>query len=503
MPSNVRACIYVLVAIFIGYMLCRILLKEQRLNIKKIAVAWAVISIVLFLSPSAPIYYIVTVAALLALAPKDDKSRLYLCLAIVPAVPLTAHWRVSLPGIETLIVLDYIKVLCLCLLLPIYLKSKAERPRLGVDKAAVSSRKLFLMLMAYLVITMLFDWRGVGVTEALRMVIERFLSLFLLLIVVVRVLKSRDSINNALFFIMIGGVMLAAVSCVEQYAKWKLYNEISPDLIQWSHFSMYVRSYRWGLMRTPVTMNPIPFGYFMCLCMMLSFYFVGLKKRGEFSYGGSHFITMLFAIGLVFSGSRGGWLTAGVMATLLVFFDARFKPFRMIVVMTGVLCLFSFSSILNYLVESDPYGSFQYRIDLFINSMAVMKDNTFFGSTDFINHPALQASRQGEGIIDIVNSYIRIGLQYGVPVLLLLGYLIFKLVSGLIAQRRDAEGSCDLTTEEWQTRMILSMIVGGVFIISTVSMVDRIPHYLFLTMVFGVAVIGIKPKHPGCSDKQP
>ena len=54
-----------------------------------------------------------------------------------------------------------------------------------------------------------------------------------------------------------------------------------------------------------------------------------------------------------------------------------------------------------------------YRQRLFDNAMIVIQRNPLLGSFDFRSTPEMQSMIQGQGIIDIVNTYIGMALQVG------------------------------------------------------------------------------------------
>ena len=481
-----------LVAIAAGYVLCNMVFKQHQQDLKKITIGWVVVTVMIFIIPNPAIYFVLLGGVLLALAPKEDSKRFQFYCALMPAVPMNLVWRASLPGIETLMWFDHIKIITISLLLPMFIQPRKRPNPFERDADLRRSYKLFSLFFAYLVLTLMLGWRGSNATSVVRMCLETFLSPMLLLLMANRLCRDRSVVNDVLFGMLVSGVFVALIACVEQVTRWKLYNEVSRSFIFYQHFSMNVRDIRWGMMRTPATMGPIPLGYFMALCVVISMYFSGLKKRGYESYGGSFMVTALLIIGLIFSGSRGAWFIALIMIGMIIILEKRFKALRTIAVIAGIIVAISAPAVLDHFAESDPYGTFQYRIDLFNNSLIAIKDNIVLGANDFRSHPALQASRQGEGIIDVVNVYLGVALKYGVPALLILLTVIIGTVKGLLKKRSVLELQGTAPDLEWQTRALVVMIIGGITMVATVSFVDRISHYLWLTLVLGICFLGIK-----------
>lgn len=495
---NIRACIYVLVAIYAGYMLCTYVFRHHRQDIKNMAIGWAVITVLIFLIPSPPVYFLLMGLILFKIAPKDRDKRFQFYCAVLPAIPMIFLWRISFLGIETVMMFDHVKLISIAILLPLFFEPKSKQSFQPSQAHVRQSYRLFKLFLVYLIVTLILELRGSNATSMVRMCVETFLNPIIFLVVANRMCRDRQMLNAVLLAMLVSGVFIALISCVEQFTKWKLYNEVSGRFVLWKTAAQVVRDIRWGMMRTPTTLGPIPLGYFMSLCIVISIYFSGLKKRGDQQYGGSILITMLCFAGLIFSGSRGAWIIAAVMLGFLKFFDDGFKPLRGIVTVAGVLAIFSFPAIMNYLAQSDPYGTFRYRMDLFTNSLIVIKDNFMFGDLDFRSHPALEASRQGQGIIDVVNVYLGVALRYGVPVLMLLLFIIVSVIKGLLKVRAKEEALEVGSDYEWQARIVLVMILGGITMVATVSFVDRISHYLWLTLVFGMCFLGLEK---GAGDK--
>ena len=65
-------------------------------------------------------------------------------------------------------------------------------------------------------------------------------------------------------------------------------------------------------------------------------------------------------------------------------------------------------------------------------AVGVMAQNLYFGSFTSASSPAMEALRQGQGIIDVVNTYIGVGLQTGVVGLALaVGVLLITYIPWL------------------------------------------------------------------------
>jgi O-antigen ligase len=81
-----------------------------------------------------------------------------------------------------------------------------------------------------------------------------------------------------------------------------------------------------------------------------------------------------------------------------------------------------------------------YRELLFEVSLGVVLDHPWFGAWDFLQLPVMQQLRQGQGIIDIVNTYLGVALASGfVGLSLFCGFFLVTLVELLFALRRAGD----------------------------------------------------------------
>jgi hypothetical protein len=104
----------------------------------------------------------------------------------------------------------------------------------------------------------------------------------------------------------------------------------------------------------------------------------------------------------------------------------------------------------------------------------------------------MQALRQGEGIIDLVNSYIAIALDTGVVglVIYLLPYVLafsrMLRVPG-ISKRQSSDG-----TAGWFTAIFVAMTIALLVTIFTTSMFFTMPILLILLLALPIARLAMK-----------
>jgi O-antigen ligase len=64
-------------------------------------------------------------------------------------------------------------------------------------------------------------------------------------------------------------------------------------------------------------------------------------------------------------------------------------------------------------IGTTDQSNVDYRNNLFDKSLIVIQKNPLFGSVDYLHTPEMQSMVQGEGIVDVVNSYLGVALEYG------------------------------------------------------------------------------------------
>jgi O-antigen ligase len=185
--------------------------------------------------------------------------------------------------------------------------------------------------------------------------------------------------------------------------------------------------------------------------------------------------------GLMAPLSRGPWV--GSVVLLVVFITTgRYAIRRLLTLSLVAMLALPLVSILpggeraiNLLpfIGTTEKFNVDYREKLITNAMIVIARNPWFGSTNFVETPEMEEMRQGQGIIDIVNSYLAITLGTGwVGVSLFVSFFVLTLWGVFRSMRfipdRDSE-------EYLLGRVLLAIQLSIMVIIFTVSSITVIP----------------------------
>jgi O-antigen ligase len=201
----------------------------------------------------------------------------------------------------------------------------------------------------------------------------------------------------------------------------------------------------------------------------------------------------LLAAGLAAPLSRGPWVgAAALLATYLA--TGRNALRRLTLLAVGGLLALPLLTVLpdgerviNLLpfIGKTEVENIDYRQRQLDNATIVIKRNPWFGSVNYRDTPEMQAMVQGQGIIDIVNSYLAIGLSFGLVGLgLFVGFFALVLFGMRRAYRRIADPDDEMRR---LGRALFATLVGILLTIFTVSSITIIPVVYWSVAGLGVA----------------
>lgn len=490
MSLSFIACVYVLTAIVMGGGLAWFAFKEYRTEIIPIVSAWLIITAIAF-NISIPFLFFTAIGIVLYLIkPKVNKDKqLLFFMALMPALPMFIRWQLAIPGTSVrLFDLHYLDLLNLIYLLPFAASGRKRGPP-PVPSGIFFADK-FGRYSVYFVLYILFlGFRDTTLTNGFRQFVQGALELLIIVMAFRNLNCSKHTIDCALKGMLIAACMMGMIAVFQKITLWKFYTTLSYSVATFD--TIYLATeIRGGTMRTPSTMYPVPFGLYMALCAGIMGSYLIKNKFDIFSAG----VLAMCLLGLALSDSRGAMLGLICIWGLMCLFSRKLNAVRQLIFsMRWVLIIVTIGSIsilfnIDSLTQMDEHGTFLYRVELIQNSMAVVRDNVLFGSERFRSHPALEASRQGQGIIDITNALLGMLLHYGAVGLLTFLYIFYALVKMMIKERAIASQAGN-TGLDFEFRMLISLLIAYIIVIVTVSFVDRIEQYYWILIGLGLALI--------------
>lgn len=451
---------------------------ERRRNL------WFGITLAAFLAHNFWIYLIVAALLLLFALPRES-NKLAMFFFLLFAVPPIEAKITGLGVIQYFFTIHYLRLLALVVLLPAFLSAwkQPSTERFGrslPDKLIAGHIILHFVLMATVS----------TFTNSLRHgLFYAFFDIFLPYYVASRSLKNLQAFRDGLMGFVVAALVLSAIATFEFARHWLLYASLDDVLgVQWGYGRYLERGAR--MLRAQGTAGqPIPLGYGIAVAVG---FLLCLRKSVPDSMAWGVGLTLLI-VGLISALSRGPWV--GAAAILLIFVATSASPGRrlmqlglfVVIMLTVLLATPAGEKIIDYLpyVGTIEEENVTYRQRLLEIGARVLLQNPFFGAFDYVYSPAMQELRQGQGIIDIVNTYLGVALASGlVGLSLFVGFFIAVAVGIFRGMRKltDKDNGLYLLGQG-----LFSTLLGILFIIFTVSSITIVPVIYWSVAGLGVA----------------
>ncbi|MDP1674935.1 MAG: O-antigen ligase family protein [Burkholderiales bacterium] len=447
---------------------------------------WLGITAVSFLAHDFWIYIVVS-AVMLALAVQREPDKLTMYFFLLFAVPAIPAQITGLGVIQHFFTIDYLRLLALIILLPAYLFLRKQ-----AHAAPFGSTLPDKLIAGFLILQVLLMLSISSFTNTLRIgVFYAFIDAFLPYYVASRAPISIRNFREAITGFVLAALLLSSIGAFEFTRHWLLYASLDKVLgSPWDLGDYLARGGEGTDLRAQgTTGQPIPFGYVMAVAIGFLLYL----KRHAVRPVAWHMGLALLALGLFSSLSRGPWI--GAAAMVVIFIAAGPAPLKgfarlgllSLLLIPLVLATTSGQKIAELLpfIGSASTDNVDYRQRLAEISMQVIMENPFFGAFDYFYSPAMQELRQGQGIIDIVNTYLAIGLGSGlVGLALFAGFFVTVAISIFKGMRLRA----DRNDESYALgQCLLATLLGIMVMIATVSSITVIPVIYWSVAGLGVA----------------
>jgi O-antigen ligase len=443
---------------------------------------WFALTLTVFLAHNFWLYIIVA-AALLTFVRRSDPNTLALYFFVLFAVPSV---YAEIPGfgiVNYLFEIDYLRLLALTVLLPAYLHLRRQPDtepfgRLLTDK----------LIVAYLILAFVQMLEFAPFTTTLRKgLFYPLIEVFLPYYVGSRYLKTLEQFRDALMSFVVAALVLSAILFAEFALYWMLYPSVQLALgAPWGWGNYLMRA---GNLRAAGSVgHAIIAGY--VIAVAAAFYLYARKSVPSKALWGLGLL--LIIAGLIGPLSRGPWL--GAAAMLFVIIATGRAPVLAFARwgLAGLACLPLLATpkgqvIIDHLpfIGTVDAENVVVRQRLAEASFQVFLERPLLGSYDFLETPAMQALRGNDGIIDLVNTYVIVGLGGGIVGLaLFLGFFLTSLLAIYRGMRRLA----DRTEETYVLgQTLLAALLGVLLIIATVSPVLVIPTIYWCLGGMGIA----------------
>lgn len=474
MPEHLRALIVVLVLAagtfaFVRALACEAGTAPRDFQLRRNA--WFAVTLIAFLAHHFWIY-IVAAAGVLIFASSREKNRLALFFALLFAVPAMSMDIPGFAGVRYLFSINHIRLLALAVLLPAFF-SLLARP----EGEPFGRRWPDRLVVLYIGLNFALMLVSSSSTNALRHgMFYAFTDIFLPYYVASRSLRSLAAFRDAMTAFVMAALVLAAIGIFESAKHWVLYNSLEDTLGTFWGYGKYVERERF-LRALGSTGQPIAFGYVMAVALGFCLYL----KRLTANPLAAGIALALLAAGLIASVSRGPWLGTAVilLAGLAIGRSPGLRLLALASLGFVILPLLFITGLGERVVDLLPFvGSVDaqtitYRQRLLDAFVQVIAKNPFFGAFDYMLTAEVQDLRQGQGIIDVVNTYVGVGFSSGLVGLSLFGGFFAVVAACIFRAMRNLP---DRDSEAYALgKALLATLLGILVMISAVSSITVIP----------------------------
>ena len=442
---------------------------------------WLGITLIAFLSHNFWIYMALTGGLLLWAAPRET-NKVALLFFLFFALPRISAEIPGFGGIRYFFTIDYFRLFSLAVLLPA--AASLRRQAVADGSRATAADKI---LAAYIILNTVLQFEYVPFTGTLRGLVITMTDVVLPYYVVSRSLRDMQGFRDAIMSLAVGAMILAAISIFEMARHWLLYSKLDTAMgLTWEYGDYLDRDE--SLRASATSGQPIVLGYLMTV----AFGFVLYLRRTIPS-------TALWLTGLVLiiGGeiapiSRGPWIGFGVV--ILAYFAlgdkaARRLGFLALVGLLSLPLLFT-TAVGAKVIDLLPFigtieaGNVGYRERLLELSLQIIGYSPLFGEPNFLIY--LEELRQGQGIIDMVNSYLIIALNSGLVGLSLFLGFFGAIMRGIYRRMR----AMDKTDEQHELgQALIATLLGILAMIATVSPISYISVVYWAIAGLGLAYV--------------
>lgn len=460
MLNNLKALVVVLTLAGIVFYLARPLCLRymsveaftRRRNV------WVALTIVGFASPVFWAYALFAIA-LLSWAAAHDENPLALYVMVAFVVP-DARFYIPTFLINQLFDLTQTRLLSLVILIPFIVRSWNNPARSADSKLRLPD----CLLLSFLVLQVVLQFPYESITAAMRRAFVLNLDVFVVFYAFSRV-ADRSKLSEIASTFSLACAVMALIGILEWAKGWHLFTGLS---LMWGDPNVFAYIFRAGGLRAQASVgHSIGLGYVLAIALG---FFLYLRSRSERKW--LDWISVgTFLFGLYATGSRACWIMA--ILTALFFVMARPGAARQLAGAAGVgafvLAVMYFTPLKEVVIDRLPIigntdqDTVDYRQQLYDTSMPLIWQNPLFGDPFVTRH--MEALRQGQGIIDIVNGYLFSALFYGlVGLSLQMGALIMALWQAAAAFCRVRASDVDAGT---LGAALLAVFGASLFFIAT------------------------------------
>ena len=351
------------------------------------------------------------------------------------------------------------------------------------------------LVVSYVLLSIGLEFRRSDLTNIMRVTTLQTLDVLVPYFAFSRAVTNIADFRKVSLAFVIAVLPLSLIALIEIAKGWHLYGAVAGG---WGGFLNDIR--RDGILRASASAGSgITLGYVIMVAIgcTLSFW---QRTNPSRTFAGVALI--ILSAGLIATLSRGPWIGAVILVVIFIAMgpNAIANFGRLALISTFVLVPLLLTPVGGKIIAMLPFigsvdaSTVDYRQRLVPNALAVIERNPWIGSVDYLSTPELKTMVQGEGIIDLVNSYLAIALYSGIVGLSLFLTFFATVLIGLrqVLKFKFAAGqNINFST---YARASMATLLAILVTIGTTSSIDYIPYVYWSFAGLCVALIRI-PRH--------
>ena len=401
---------------------------------------WIGLTLAGFLSPSFWLYFLVAIL-LVTRSMRKETNPAALYIVLMNVIPPLVGAELPTIGINALFKLDNFRILAFVILLPVFWRLMHAKGETAPFRLTLMDWLILAYTVLHLVLLMPYDSFTVTVRRSFLFGID----VLLLYFVVSRTCTSQRAIVEAMACYCLIFAVTVPIAVFEAARHWLLYAGIADQWGDPIQFAYVVRS---GIVRAQVASgHALNYGNNLAIAFGFWLY---LRTRLPSAPGNT--IAIWFWLGMIAAYSRGPWVAAAALFFVFLALGpngfARFSKALLVSALLAAPVLLS--PLGERVIDNLPFlgtvaeENVAYRIQVIQVSWEQIKENPFFGNALVTSQ--LESLRQGEGIIDLVNTYVVTALYYGLVGLgLYVGFFLLGMAKTYGEIRKAAATAPDLS----------------------------------------------------------
>jgi hypothetical protein len=413
--------------------------------------AWLLLTAAAFLSPNFWIFAIIEAIVLLFVGRRDSNpAGLYLfLLQVIPPVNVV----VPMFGMSQLFVADHYLMLGLFLMLPIALRLRRQPDARLIRKFQAMDYFLlgYGLLIAFLYIHPESAYGAVyesTATDSTRRMFVYFIGIIVPYFVISRACVTRRALVDAMAAFVLSCTIMSIIAVFESARHWLLYADLGGSWGIQDKFTSYVM--RGSSLRAMASAgHSLALGFLLAIGFAFWLYLARFLTSRVARISG----ILILWMGLIAAYSRGPWI--GAVCIYFVYATFNSGGFGKLLKATAIAgCVAAviylsplgvkFTKVLPVFGGTIDTQDVDYRQRLVSRTWEIVRDNPFLGDQHALLR--MQDLRQGQGIIDLVNTYSGILLGNGfVGLFIFMPFILLALMKAISIAKFSREVDPDFS----------------------------------------------------------